>query len=111
MPGKTSWGRQAFNSNKRRFRIDERVPGKPLGKTGLEVPGDPPWGAHYCLFFDVKKDLPNILVPYFTTGLANNEFRFWVLADLLVEDEARYALPQPIFSTFPVTFCNEYGSS
>jgi signal transduction histidine kinase len=69
---------------------------KPLRRTGLDVLGDRPWGSHFCLFFDTKSDLLEILVPYFKTGLAHNEFCFWVLADPLNEDEARYALNQAI---------------
>jgi signal transduction histidine kinase len=69
---------------------------KPLRRTGLDVLGDRPWGSHFCLFFDTKSDLLEILVPYFKTGLAHNEFCFWVLADPLSEDEARYALNQAI---------------
>lgn len=69
---------------------------KPLRRTGLEVLGDRPWGSHFCLFFDTKSDLLEILVPYFKAGLAQNEFCFWVLAAPLDEDEARYALNQAI---------------
>jgi signal transduction histidine kinase len=69
---------------------------KPLRRTGLDVLGDRPWGSHFCLFFDTKSDLLEILVPYFKTGLAHNEFCFWVLADPLSEDDARYALNQAI---------------
>ena len=47
---------------------------KPLRRTGLDVLGDRPWGSHFCLFFDTKSDLLEILVPYFKTGLAHNEF-------------------------------------
>jgi signal transduction histidine kinase len=65
---------------------------KPLRSTGLDVLGDRPWGSHFCLFFDTKNDLLDILVPYFKTGLANNEFCFWVLADPLTEADARRAL-------------------
>jgi signal transduction histidine kinase len=69
---------------------------KPLRRTGLDVLGDRPWGSHFCLFFDTKSDLLEILVPFFKTGLAQNEFCFWVLADPLSEDDARYALNQAI---------------
>jgi signal transduction histidine kinase len=65
---------------------------KPLRRTGLDVLGDRPWGSHFCLFFETKSDLLDILVPYFTAGLANHEFCFWVLADPLNEDDARRAL-------------------
>jgi signal transduction histidine kinase len=76
--------------------MESQPPGKPLRKTGLEVLGDQPWGTHFCLFFETKNDLLDILVPYFATGLANHEFCFWVLADPLNEDEARYALRQAL---------------
>jgi signal transduction histidine kinase len=65
-----------------------------LRRTGLEVLGDRPWGSHFCMFFDTKDDLLEILVPFFNTGLTNNEFCFWVLADPLTEDDARRALGQ-----------------
>jgi signal transduction histidine kinase len=67
-----------------------------LRRTGLDVLGDRPWGSHFCLFFDTKSDLLDILVPYFETGLAQNEFCFWVLADPLTEDDARRALQQAL---------------
>jgi signal transduction histidine kinase len=69
---------------------------KPLRRTGLDVLGDRPWGSHFCMFFESKVDLLEILVPYFRTGLANNEFCFWVLADPLTEDDARDALNRAI---------------
>jgi signal transduction histidine kinase len=71
-------------------------PSKPLRRTGLDVLGDRPWGSHFCLFFDSKSDLLDILVPYFKAGLANNEYCFWVLADPLTEADARDALRQAI---------------
>jgi signal transduction histidine kinase len=67
--------------------------------TGLDVLGDRPWGSHFCLFFDTKEDLLEMLVPYFKTGLANKEFCFWVLADPLTEDDARRALTRAIPSS------------
>jgi signal transduction histidine kinase len=72
--------------------METHAPVKPVRKTGLDVLGDQPWGTHFCMFFDTKDDLLNILVPYFKTGLANKEFCFWVLADPLTEDDARGAL-------------------
>jgi signal transduction histidine kinase len=69
---------------------------QPLRRTGLDVLGDRPWGSHFCLFFDTKSDLLDILVPYFKAGLAHNEFCFWVLADPLSEDDARQALNEAI---------------
>jgi signal transduction histidine kinase len=69
---------------------------QPLRRTGLDVLGDRPWSSHFCLFFDTKSDLLDILVPYFKAGLAHNEFCFWVLADPLSEDDARQALNEAI---------------
>jgi DNA-binding CsgD family transcriptional regulator len=49
--------------------------GKPwLRKTGLPVVGDVPWGSHFCIFYETKKDLRDILVPFFKAGLEGNEF-------------------------------------
>ena len=72
--------------------MDTHLSTSTLRRTGLDVLGDRPWGSHFCLFFDSKSDLLDILVPYFVTGLAQNEFCFWVLADPLTEDDARRAL-------------------
>jgi len=45
-----------------------------LRKTGLPVVGDVPWGSHFCIFYETKKDLRDILVPFFKAGLEANEF-------------------------------------
>jgi PAS domain S-box-containing protein len=67
-----------------------------LRKTGISVVGDMPWGTHFCQFFETKEDLLDILIPYFKTGLQNNEFCMWVVSDPLNEDEARNALRQTV---------------
>jgi hypothetical protein len=33
-------------------------------KTGIDVVGDMPWGTHFCLFYETKKDLLEILISY-----------------------------------------------
>ncbi len=43
-------------------------------KTGIDVIGDVEWGTHFCLFYQTKEDLAEVLVPYFKAGLENNEF-------------------------------------
>lgn len=63
-----------------------------LRKTGIPVVGDIPWGTHFSHFYETKDDLLDILVPYFKTGLENNEYCLWVVSDPLNEDEARGAL-------------------
>ncbi len=61
-------------------------------KTGIDVIGNAPWGTHFCQFYQNKKDLINILVPYFKAGLKNNEFCMWVTSEPLNEKEARQAM-------------------
>jgi PAS domain S-box-containing protein len=61
-----------------------------LRKMRIEVTGDAPWGTHFCLFYQTKEDLIDILVPYFKAGLENNEFCMWVTSEPLnVEDAER----------------------
>ena len=51
-----------------------------------------PWGTHFCHFYESKDDLLDILIPYFKTGLEENEFCMWVVFDPLNEAEATSAL-------------------
>jgi DNA-binding CsgD family transcriptional regulator len=44
-----------------------------LRDTGLKAVGKVPWGSHFCIFYETKQDLLDILVPYFKTGVENNE--------------------------------------
>src|SRR6266851_2736605 len=54
--------------------------GQRLRDTGLEAVGEVPWGTHFSIFYETKKDLLEVLVPYFNTGLRNNEFCLWIVA-------------------------------
>jgi PAS domain S-box-containing protein len=69
-----------------------------LRKTGIDIIGVVPWGTHLCLFYEVKSDLLEILVPYFKVGLQNNEFCVWVVSEPLNEGEVievmREAMPR-----------------
>jgi DNA-binding CsgD family transcriptional regulator len=60
--------------------------------------GDVPWGSHFCVFYETKKDLLDVLVPYFNTGLRNNEFCLWIVAsyEFLNVTEATNALRKSI---------------
>lgn len=49
-------------------------------ETGLEAIGRLPWGSHFCIFYETKQDLLDILVPYFKAGLTSNELCLWVVA-------------------------------
>jgi PAS domain S-box-containing protein len=62
--------------------------GEKLRKTGIHIIGDVPWGTHFCQFYKTKKDLLDILVPYFKTGLKNNEFCMWVTSEPIQKEEA-----------------------
>ena len=61
-------------------------------RSGLEIVGDVPWGTHFCLFYETKEDLIDVLVPYFKVGLENNEFCMWVTSEPLTEEESKNAM-------------------
>jgi signal transduction histidine kinase len=63
-----------------------------LRQTGIEVVGDVPWGTHFFLFYETKKDLLDALVPYFKAGLENRELCIWVISEPLTEEAVRHAL-------------------
>lgn len=65
-----------------------------LSKTGIGVVDTLPWGTHLCHFYESKQDLLDVLVPYFRTGLENNELCVWVTAAPLDKPEAREAMKQ-----------------
>ncbi len=65
-------------------------------QTGIDVVGAVPWGTHLCLFYEVKQDLPDILVAYFKAGLENNEFCIWVTSEPLVKKEAEEAMRKAV---------------
>jgi len=61
-------------------------------KSGLDFVGDINWGTHMCQFYKTKQDLLDVLVPYFTNGLKNNEFCVWVTSEFLNKEEATNAM-------------------
>jgi DNA-binding CsgD family transcriptional regulator len=72
--------------------------GQKLRDTGLKAVGEVPWGTHFCVFYETKHDLIDVLVPYFNTGLRNNEFCLWVVAsyEFLNVNKATNALRKSI---------------
>jgi DNA-binding CsgD family transcriptional regulator len=38
-----------------------------------------PWGSHFCIFYETRRDLLDVLVPFFDAGLEQNEFCLWVV--------------------------------
>src|SRR3974390_528531 len=67
-----------------------------LRPTRISSVGDVPWGTHFCQFYDDKQDLIDILVPYFKTGLENNEMCVWVTSEPLRAEEAKAALASEV---------------
>ena len=63
-------------------------------ETGLTAVGPVRWGAHFCVFYETKQDLLEILVPYFEAGLTTNELCLWIVApfEFLSVTEAKEAL-------------------
>ncbi|AKB24880.1 sensory transduction histidine kinase [Methanosarcina sp. MTP4] len=70
--------------------------GKKLTKSGIDVVGDIPWETHFCQFYRTKKDLLDVLIPYFKAGLENNEFCMWVTPPVLEVEEAKEALKRAV---------------
>jgi hypothetical protein len=60
--------------------------------SGIAVVGDLPWGSHFCQFYRTKKDMTDIVVPYFRAGLDANELCVWVTSDFLTTEEALAAM-------------------
>jgi len=67
-----------------------------MRKSGIDIIGDIPWGTHFCQFYQTKKDLKDVLVPYFKAGLKNNEFCMWITSEPLDVEEAKEALKKEI---------------
>ncbi|HKP04759.1 MAG TPA: MEDS domain-containing protein [Chthoniobacterales bacterium] len=67
-------------------------------ETGLPAVGRVPWGSHFCIFYETKQDLLDILVPYFKTGLEANECCLWIVTpyEFLSEADAIAALRQKL---------------
>src|SRR5208283_3490061 len=67
-----------------------------LRHSGIDIIADVPWGTHFCQFYESKEDLIDILVPYFKTGLENNEFCMWVTSQPLEVKGAKEALKKAV---------------
>ena len=69
---------------------------KELRKSGIRIVGDVPWGTHLCQFYKTKRDLIDILVPYFKAGLENNECCMWIVSKPLGVKDAKAALKESV---------------
>ena len=65
-------------------------------KTGIDIIGEVAWGGHFCVFYQSKQDLIDILVPYFKAGLENNEFCMWITSEPLSAKDAEQSLRQAV---------------
>lgn len=61
-------------------------------KSGIGAVGDVPWGTYLCQFYQGRQDLLDVLVPYFKTGLENNELCVWITAEPLETPDATDAM-------------------
>lgn len=64
--------------------------------TGIDVISIVPWGTHLCQFYETADDLRGTLVPYFKSGLENNEICIWVTSEPMTVEEATEALNQAV---------------
>src|ERR1700738_5232143 len=85
-------------SRRQRFQAEDWETAMALEtrKTGIDVVGDMPWGTHFCLFYDTKADLLDLLTSYCKAGLDSGEFCLWVVAEPLTIDEAIDALKDAV---------------
>jgi PAS domain S-box-containing protein len=67
-----------------------------LRPTGIEELGDQPWGTHFCLFYEAKEDLLDLLTPYIKAGLENDEFCLYIASKPVLADEAERALREAV---------------
>jgi len=70
--------------------------GDKMRKSGIDVVGEIPWGTHFCQLYRTKNDLLDVLIPYFKSGLENNEFCIWVMPQVLEAEEAKEVLKKAI---------------
>ena len=72
--------------------------GQRLRDTGLEAVGRVPWGTHFSVFYETRKDLLDIVVPFFKAGLQANEFCLWIVAnsELFTINEAKAVLHKAV---------------
>jgi C4-dicarboxylate-specific signal transduction histidine kinase len=64
--------------------------------SGISVIGPIPWGAHFSIFYETKRDLLDTVVSYFKAGLAKDEACVWATSGFLTEEEAKQGLRRRI---------------
>ncbi len=61
-------------------------------ETGLDEVGEIPWSSHFSIFYEDKRDLVEVLVPYLAAGLLADELCIWMLSNPGVESHVLDAL-------------------
>ena len=75
---------------------DHESEGLPPRRTGIDLVGELPWGAHICLFYETTQDLLDAATAYFKAGLEDGEFCIWALSDPLTPENAIHSLGESI---------------
>ena len=57
-------------------------------ESGIPNIGKIPWGSHFCHLYESAADLADVLIPYFATGLQNNERCIWITSKPYFSEEA-----------------------
>jgi len=70
---------------------------RPLLNTGLEIVGDMTEGTHFCLFYETRADLIDVVAPYLAAGLQAGELCVWMPSD----PEAEHAVRAQLRKTVP----------
>ncbi|HJP84486.1 MAG TPA: MEDS domain-containing protein [Gemmatimonadaceae bacterium] len=61
-------------------------------ETGIDTVGEIPWASHFSLFYHDKRDLVDVLVPYFAAGLLARELCVWMPSNPAAEQQVLDAL-------------------
>jgi len=62
----------------------------------IAVGDDLAWGTHICHFYETRRDLLDLTLPYFETGLQRGERCVWIVSGSLTVDAATVALRREI---------------
>jgi DcmR-like sensory protein len=68
------------------------MPAHGYTESGIPGIGKLPWAAHICHVYVKREELVQSLIPYFRTGLENNERCLWITSEPLGATEAKEAL-------------------
>jgi hypothetical protein len=70
----------------------------PPRDTGIDIVGEIPWGSHFSLFYENKRDLVEVLVPYLAAGLLAGELCVWMPSNPGVEAQVLDAVEQTLIA-------------